>query len=301
MLGESGEARYSVHPIEPIGVELRGLDLAAGLDARGFETLRRTVLEHGLVLLRDQDLSPEQHVALGRRFGPLEGQEVTKSSPYRDVIMVSNVDPDGTIQPLTSPAMRVRAAVNRVWHTDSSFRSHPASLSIMHAIRVPPVGGATFYASLRRGWLDLDDAGRAALYGLAAVHDYAEGFRRAGQAIPESAGGSIEPVRHPLVRVHPETGQVGLYLSELAFGVEPLAVAPTPAPTPAEGRALLRRLIAVCTRTEVVYRHQWRERDLVLWDNRCMLHRAEGFDGRHARVLHHVRVSGDGPVIAAVP
>lgn len=282
---------HSTVPLDPIGVELRGLDLAAGLDDAAFELLRGAVLEHGLGLLRDQRLSLEQQVALGRRFGDLEGQEMTASSPHRDVIMVSNLEPDGRVQPLTSPAMRMRAAVNRVWHTDSSFRKHPAALSILHAVVVPPEGGGTLFASLRRAWIELDESERAALYGLRAIHDYAEAFRRAGCGIPEEAGPAIEPVSHPVVRVHPETGEVGLYVSGLAFGIEGRA--------PEEGRALVQKLVAWCTRKEVVYRHRWREHDLVIWDNRCMLHRAEGFDGRHARVLHHVRVSGEGPAIEA--
>lgn len=279
----------TTHPLEPIGAELRGLDLGLGLSDPDFAALHEALLAHGVVVLRDQTLDDEQQIALGRRFGKLEGQEFTGGSEQRDLLVVSNALPDGRVARAATGRMK-SISINEVWHTDSSFRDVPAAVSIFRAIEVPPEGGDTLYASLRRGWLELDEPRRAKLVGLRAVHDYGAAYDRAGGRLPEEARRLMTPVSHPMLRRHPETGETCLYVSGHASGVEGLA--------PDEGRALLEELVGFCTREGRVYRHRWRPGDLVLWDNRSMLHRAQGFDERHRRVMHHVRVAGDAPVVA---
>lgn len=277
-----------VRPLDPIGAELSGVDLGEGTSDTTFGELRAALLAHGLVVLRDQTLDAEQQIALGRRFGPLEGQEFNaEDSPVRDLLVITNVLPDGRVAAAASGMMR-SISINETWHTDSSFREVPASVSIFRAVTVPPKGGDTFFASLRLGWLELDPAERSKLAGLRAVHDYASSYDRAGGRLPDEARRLMDPVSHPMLRVHPETGETALYVSGHAVGVEGM--------DPSEGRALVEKLVAWCTREGRVHRHRWREGDLVLWDNRCMLHRAEGFDEGHPRVMHHVRVAGDGPV-----
>ena len=280
----------ATRPLDPIGAELSGIDLGEGLTDEQFAEIRAALLENGLLVLHDQTLDIEQQVALGRRFGSLEGQEFTEHSPHPDLLIVSNVRPDGTVAARESGMMK-RISINETWHTDSSFREIPSAVSIFKAVLVPPEGGDTFYASLRRGWLDLDEVERAKLVGVRAIHDYAAAYDRAGGSLPEAARRVMSPVTHPMVRVHPETGETSLYVSGHARGVHGM--------DPSEGRALLEKLVAWCTREGRVYRQRWRENDLVLWDNRCMLHRAQGFDERHRRVMHHVRVAGVGPVEAA--
>ena len=278
-------------PLEPIGVELRGVDLGPGLDADAFARLKAALLEHGLVVVRDQRLAPDEQVALGRRFGAIEGQEYAMGSPHPDVILISNVDSQGRVVSRDHEMMKT-IAINEQWHTDSTFRQVPASVSIFAAVVLPPEGGDTFYASMRRGWLDLPEPRREALRGLRAVHDYGEAYRRTGgAALPAEISDGLPPITHPLVRRHPETGEESLFVSGHVYGVE--------GREPEEGRALVQELVAWCTRAERVYRHRWQPGDVLLWDNRCMLHRAQGFDGAHARVMHHVRVAGEGPVVAA--
>lgn len=252
-----------------------------------FGELRAALLEHGVLVLREQRMTPEQQVALGRRFGELEGQEFNARSPHPDVITLSNVAEDGKILQPDDRAM-LSIGINERWHTDSSFREVPAAVSIFSAAVVPAEGGDTFYANMRAGWQALDPAERAALRGLRAVHDYDRAYTEAGGILPE--GVELPPVSHPVVRAHPETGEPSLYVSAHAFGIEGMSEL--------AGRALLGRLLDVCTRDENVYRHRWAVGDLLLWDNRCMLHRAQGFDGRNGRTMHHVRVSGNEAVIA---
>ncbi len=274
--------------LDPIGAELRGADLGEGLDDALFGELKAALLEHGLVLLRNQTLTDEQQLALGRRFGPLEGEEFMVGREEPSLLVISNVRPDGTVAPAKTGQMR-SISINEVWHTDSSFRETPAAVSIFRALEVAPEGGDTLFASLRLGWEELEPARREALHGLRAVHDYGAAYDRAGGRLPDEARALMTPKTHPMLRVHPETEKTGLYVSGHASHVEGM-------PSD-EGRKLLEELVAWCTRPGRVYRHRWQVGDLVLWDNRCMLHRAQGFDEQHRRVMHHVRVAGDGPVV----
>ena len=276
-----------VHPLDPIGAEIRGADLRRDVDPDVFDELEAALLAHGVLVLRDQFIDVEDQVVLGERFGPLESRAFDDHAPHPKVIVISNVGRDGDVLPRTSENMQM-IAINETWHTDSSFRETPASVSLFSAQVVPEIGGDTFYASLRKGWLSLPEGKQAELHGLRAVHDYAEAYRRTGGEIPGMEVEDLTAVTHPIVRVHPETGECGLYLSSHTSGVEGMDAE--------AGRALLDGLLAWCTRQPAVYRHRWAVDDVLLWDNRCMLHRAEGFDETHPRRMHHVRVAGTGPV-----
>lgn len=281
---------FEVVPLAPIGAEIRGLDLAIGLDDATLGRLRRTIVEQGVVVFRDQRLSPTQHVALGRRFGTPERGAFNPDTPDPELILLTNVDRDGRILSFDDVRMRL-VAINEGWHTDSSFREIPASFSLFAAVVVPPVGGRTFFASLRRAWEALPSNEQAKLRGLVGIHDYAAAFRRFGSTIPGDPVFELPAVKHPLVRRHPESGETVLFTSEHVMGIEGLSEA--------EARSILERLIRLATAPERVYRHTFRVGDLLIWDNRSMLHRAEGFDERHARVMHHVRIEGSEAVIAA--
>lgn len=276
-----------VEALQPFGARLHGIDLGDGMDDVDFEALQAALLKHGVLVVPAMPLSMREQVALGRRFGEPEGYEFTLASPDRNVIVISNVGRDGKTLPRDSAGVKT-LEINERWHTDSSFREVPASVSILSAQRVPEVGGDTFYASLRRAWLSLDQETRDEVRGLRAIHDYADAYRKAGGVIPGMEVQELKRVTHPILRVHPETGEASLFLSEHTSGVEGM--------DEAAGRALLDRLLAWCTREGEVYRHRWSVDDVLFWDNRCMLHRAQGFDERYPRVMHHVRVTGDGPV-----
>jgi len=267
-------------PLGPVGAVVRGADLAA-LDDDGFAELHAALLAHGLLIVRGQSLDHAQHVAFARRFGPLEALGEEMGTPHPEVIAISNLDDEGNVLPRSDSRMSL-LSVNEQWHTDSSFRPLPSSVSVFRADRVPPTGGDTFYASLRRAWLELAPAQQEAYESLRLVHDYGQSAKRLGSWMPDRIVAA--PVVHPLVRRHPETGERGLYLSDHAVRVEGMAEA--------DGRALIEQLLTHCTREEWVYRHVWRPGDVALWDNRCMLHRAQGFDERQPRLMYHVRVRG---------
>lgn len=270
----------TIDPIEAVGAELRGVDLAE-LDALGFTALHAALLAHGLLIVRGQSLDHAQHVALARRFGPLETLGREMGTPHPEIIAITNLAEDGSLLPRSDPLMSL-LSVNERWHTDSSFREIPSSVSVFRAERVPPNGGDTFYASLRRGWLELEPHERTEYESLRLVHDYGRSAKRLGSWMPDRI--EEAPVVHPLVRRHPETGESCLYLSDHALRVEGMSEA--------EGRALIERLLEHCAREEWVYRHVWSPGDVALWDNRCMLHRAQGFDEEHPRLMYHVRVEG---------
>lgn len=288
----AGAAPFATRSLDPIGVEIEGLDLREAIDDASFAALRATVVREGLALFRAQPLEREVQVAIGRRFGPLEQLDVGAGDAEPTLVVIGNVDADGRVLPNDHPFMKL-ITINEGWHTDSSFREVPASFSVFSCVVAPPEGGDTFFASLRRAFETLPEDERARLLAepLDGVHDYAAAYRARGNAEGHIVGFDGPPIVHPLVRRHPESGRPGLYVSEHVSHV---------AGVPAEeSRRMLDRLLAHATAPERVYRHQWQVGDVMIWDNRSMLHRAQGFDGRNARVMHHVRVAGDRAPVRA--
>lgn len=264
---------FRTQSLGPFGVELRGVEPDREWPEKEVRALRALLLQEELVLLRGRPISPDRQCRLAEQLGPIESLSLNRSARTAGPLVVSNVGDDGHPLPKDHPRMQT-LAINERWHTDSSFRETPASFSLLAPVEIPSQGGDTFFASLRRGWESLSLQGQQELVGLRAVHDY-------------SAMG-LPKIAHPIVRVHPETGRLGLYLSEHAPLIEGW---------PEErGRALVEKLIRGCTRASRVHRHRWRSGDLLLWDNRSCLHRAEGFDPRFPRTMHHVRIAGTEPV-----
>jgi alpha-ketoglutarate-dependent taurine dioxygenase len=277
-------------PLGALGVEVRGLDLRESISEEVWAALSETVRREGLVLLRGQPLTPEQQIAVGQRFGPLEQLDVNAGEGAPALAVLSNLDGDGRLRAADDPIMKL-VSINEGWHTDSSFREIPAAFSVFTCVVAPAEGGDTFFVSLRRAWLDLSDSEREALRDLDGVHDYAAAYRARGNATGEAVGFDDPAVVHPIARRHPETGDTVLYLSEHVNRIVGLP--------DAEGRLLIQRLLAHITASDRIHRHRWSVGDVLIWDNRSMLHRAQGFDPRHARVMHHVRVAGTEPVLRA--
>ena len=277
-------------PLGPLGVEAVGLDLREPLPDSEWRALRELVMREGLVVFRDQPMSAEHQIELARRFGPLENTSLEDGPMDVSKTLLSNVDDRGRV--LSEDDVRMQlVAVNEGWHTDGSFSPIPASFSLFAAVEVPAVGGDTFYASQQRGWDALPSAERAALFGLRGRHDYDRAYAERDLDMQQVFEGPAPSSVHPIVRRHPETGRTGLFVSEHVFEIEGM---------PADdARALVRRLLDVCTDPGRVYRHRWSPGDLLVWDNRSMLHRAQGFDPRHARVMRHVRVAGTEETLAA--
>lgn len=277
-----------LHP--HVGAEITGVDLRRPLDDASFEAIREAWHRHSVLVLRDQRIDDEQQVEFAGRFGPLEKTTFTVAADNPCIYKLSNVDDEGNVLPIGSKK-RLFLDVNARWHTDSSFRPIPAMGSILSGRKVPrQEHGDTAFASMRVGYETLPDEKKEALEGLVAVHDYAYSLSLFGKGlIPRSEMESVPPVRHPLVRIHPPTGLRSLFVSGHVERIEGMPVE--------EGRALVAELIEWCTRPEYVYRHRWRQYDLVMWDNRCALHRATVIPTTEPRLMHRATIAGEGPVL----
>ncbi|MBV8601145.1 MAG: TauD/TfdA family dioxygenase [Candidatus Eremiobacteraeota bacterium] len=277
--------------------EVSGIDLSSDRtpDAT-IAALRGTIDAFAVVVLRDQPLDDEAQIRFSERLGPLETiyrLKLETAAMDRHVNVLSNVDPEtGRIYEPSDPRLRYWDG-NELWHSDSSFKPVPAKYSILSARVVPAEGGETLYADMRLVWDELPDEHKAALRDLVAEHSlvYSRGISNPDRAFfSEEEKETLKPVRHALVREHPVTRRLAVYAGSHASHIEGLALD--------EGRAIIRALLERATVPERVYRHRWRANDVVIWDNRSVVHRATKFDAaRHPRVMHRTTVAGDGPTV----
>jgi len=287
MMGAPLETR-PLHPL--LGVEIVGVDvkhLADDVFARIVDAFE----EHSVLLFRGQSLDDEAQIAFSRRFGPLETtiRTVVSHAQYRpEISNLANVDGDGRLIP-RGDRRNLFNAGNQMWHTDSSFKRVPAHASLLSGREVPPEGGETEFASMRVAYERLPEALRRALEGRVAIHsfEYSRGLVGEGLLSPEEAA-QVPPVPQALVRTNPVHGRKAYFVASHACEI-------VGTPTD-EARALIRDLLERATAPDRVYTHRWRSGDLVLWDNRCVLHRGRPWDeSRYRRVMHRTTVAGAGP------
>jgi alpha-ketoglutarate-dependent 2,4-dichlorophenoxyacetate dioxygenase len=274
-------------PLSPAGgVEFSDVDLSRPVLAELAETIRRALLEHRVVVVRDQVLTKQQQYDFTLHFGEIEDHVARHSDAnYAIVHSVTNLDAEG------NPTTAFDARGNYFWHTDKSYHAVPSLMTMLHAVELPPAGGDTQFANMVLAYSALPQAMKGRLIGLRAIHSWeasrlASGSRRASDAEKRER----PPVSHPIVRTHPETGEKALYLgTHAAGGVEGIPEA--------EGKALLAELLEHATQPQFIYTHHWRPGDLVIWDNRALLHRAlANYEmGKHRRVLHRTVVRGSVP------
>jgi alpha-ketoglutarate-dependent 2,4-dichlorophenoxyacetate dioxygenase len=238
-------------------------------------------------------LTDDEQMAFSQRFGPLEATIVSIGQERRlheNLVDLSNVDPDHDARLMGWNDRRmVYQSGNQLWHTDSSFKPVPAMASLLSGREVPPEGGETEFVSMRHAYATLPEPARARLEGRVVVHSilYSRSTIAPGLFDPEHEKG-LPPVRQAVVRVNPVNGRKSIYIGSHAWYVEGLPFD--------ESRRLLDDLLAHATRPETVYRHHWRQWDLVMWDNRCVLHRGRPWDAsRHRRVMRRTTVAGEGP------
>ena len=277
-----------LHPL--LGAEIVGIDVKSVDDAT-FKAIVDAFNEYSVLLFRGQSLTDEEQIAFSRRFGPLETTIRSIASQDRTlehIANLSNVDAENRLIP-TGDKRNIFNAGNQMWHSDSSFKQVPAMASLLSAREIPPEGGETQYASMRVGYARLPGDLQRFLEGKVAIHSfvYSRGLIDDGLLPPEHAA-QVPPVRQALVRVNPANGRKAFYVGSHACEIVGM-------PTP-EARALLRELREAATRPDLVYTHRWRVGDLVMWDNRCMLHRGRPWDeSRYRRVMHRATVAGEGP------
>jgi alpha-ketoglutarate-dependent 2,4-dichlorophenoxyacetate dioxygenase len=294
--GTAGRAPETI-PLHPrFGVEVRGVDVRR-VDEATFAEIARAFEDYSVLLFRGQRIGDEEQIAFSQRFGPLETSIRTVVSHVRFLPQISNlanVDAEDRLIP-RGDTRNLFNAGNQMWHSDSSFKRVPALASLLSAREVPPEGGETEFASTRVGYDQLPDAMRQVLDGKVAIHSfvYSRGLIADGLLPPDHAA-QVPPVPQALVRANPMHGRKAFFVGSHACEIVGM-------PT-AEARTLLHELLDLATRPERVYTHRWRPGDLVMWDNRCVLHRGRPWDETtYRRVMHRTTVAGDGPTAPEAP
>ena len=266
--------------------EVSPVDLRGVHDAETLAQIRAGMDEYAVLVFRDQPFADDEQLAFAQR---LDGQLHTKTGTAtlrlnrlgNDALAdISNLDEHGDI---TKPDNRRRlyGLGNRLWHTDASFQDPPGRYSMLHAKVIPPVGADTEYADMRAGYDALPAQTKALIEGLRVHHSIAYSRQTLGFDFSKDEEDALKGAIHALVRTIPRSGRRALYVASHAS-----RIIDWPVP---EGRLLLRDLIEHATQRQFVYRHAWRVGDLVIWDNRCTMHRATPFeDTKHRRELRRV-------------
>lgn len=283
----------TVTPLTPhFAAEVTGVDIARGVDAATYEAVRAAFEEHSVLVFPAQDVDDDQQAAFSALFGPLEKTIKTNVAAGSPIAVISNVGADGRIVPPDDKRLK-HSAGNALWHTDSSFKKTPALASMLSGREVPPVGGETQFASTRVAWARLPAETRARLEGLVGVHSlaYSRGLIDP-KLMNQTERAEVPPVLQVLVRENPVNGRKNYYVASHLERIVGMPVA--------EGRALAKELIEFATQPEYVYTHKWRPKDLVMWDNRCTMHRGRPWDtANHRRVMHRTTISDAAPTVPA--
>ena len=282
-----------VKPLHPLFVaEITAIDLTLPVSRDAMRIIWEAFNEYQILVFPGQRFDDESQMRFSRAFGALERMEAHPANDYNPghISVMTNLDASGRLLPLDHPIM-VHRERNEMWHSDSSFKPIGALCSMLHARVVPPVGGNTEFASARAAYAALPEARRAMLAGLQAIHRVtAPDEPQDTKAYTDEAKKRLI-VTHPVVRTNPVNGRSNLYVGAHAQGVVGMP--------PEAGRALLQELTDFCTQPQYVYSHAWRVHDLVIWDNRCTLHRATTFEKtKYPRKLHRTTVAGTVPETA---
>ena len=266
-----------------LGAVVTDLELAR-MDAATWKAVEDAFHQYALLVFPGQHLTESEQVAFANRFGAIE---LLAPDPEQKAVAISNRKPDGTI--LSPDEHRFKSLRgNEGWHTDSSYMPLAAKASVLSAQVVPSTGGETEWADMRAAYDALDEATRARIAGLSAHHSLYHSQAAIGHLVKPGAGYGFHtkgaPLR-PLVKIHPVTGRPALFIGRHAHAIPGLDAA--------ESDKLLADLVDFACRPPRTYAHRWRPGDVVIWDNRCVLHRAAPYDYREPRVMRHTRVAGD--------
>ena len=284
----------TVYPAsENFGAEIGDVDLSKPLSDDDRAEIETAFNRYSVVIFPDQHLSTDQHLDFARYFGPLETTiHATRSDAKlrvrAEIADVSNLSVGDEIWGKES-RKRMFEMGNRMWHTDSSFRRLPAKASLLYSRSIPPVGGQTEFADMRAAYDALTDEMKQRLRGLVAEHAIMYSRKKLGFTdFSDEENQTLPPVPQVLVRKHAGSGRMGLYLASHAGRILGMKEE--------EGQALLKELIEHATQRQFVYSHRWRLHDLVMWDNRCTMHRGKGYDDlRWPRDMQRATVSDVAP------
>ena len=269
-----------------LGAEVRGVELTRPVVPEVFAEIEAAFNRYGILVFPRQPVTDEQQLAFSRLFGPLEVNPNYAGAKMRlraDIADISNLDAEGRVL-ARDDTRNLFNLGNQLWHTDSSFKRIPAKCSLLSARELPSSGGETEFADLRAAWDALPEARKRKLDGLVVEHSIFRSRSQIGFAdFNDEVYRQLPPVSQALVRHHPASGRVSLYLASHASHIVGWPVE--------NGRALIEELIAFATQPQFVYQHRWTVGDLVMWDNRCTMHRGRPYDDAQRRVLHRTTVS----------
>lgn len=290
----------TVYPIlEGFAAEVIGVNLASDMEHEEIRALKSALDEYAVLVLPGQALEEEQQVKFAAHFGPLEtsvsaavyqvGEKRRLQKPQLSDI--SNLDEKGQVLEQFDLRRLINIS-NQLWHTDSSFRSPAASISILSAQEIAPVGGMTEFADMRAAWDALSEKTKEILRPLSAEHDYFHSRGLTGfdtSVVPSEWREAAPAVTHPLIRKHPNSGRESVYLAshiKRILGLDQQS-----------SDELFDELMTTCTQAQFVYRHRWRTDDVVIWDNRCTMHRGRPFPAEYRRAMRRATVAETSPAI----
>ena len=278
---------FSIRPLSPrLGAEIVGVNLADGVDDALFDAIYQAFLRYQVLLFGTQALPPGRQVDFARRFGEVQVHVMNQyhADGYPELYRLSNLDEHG------NPSGQHPDKGTLAWHTDGSWRPVTGQATILYAEIVPEAGGETSFCDMYGAYERLSPAWKARIAPLRAVHnlDFSRTRRHGEDPMTEAQRREVPPVDHPIVRTHPETRRKCVFLgdhAEYIVGMDYIA-----------GRALIEELNALIVHPDLTYEHHWSPGQLILWDNRCLLHRAGDYDlSRQRRVIRRCTVLGEVP------
>jgi taurine dioxygenase len=278
---------FEVRALTPaLGAELIGVDLAAGVDREQFAAIYQAFLRHQVLLFGPQALTPAQQVQFARHFGELQVHVMNQyhANQHPELCRLSNLDENG------SPNGRHPDRGTLAWHTDGSWQRVTGQATILYAEVVTDEGGETHFCDMYGAYDRLDPEWKARIDSLRAVHnlDFSRSRRHGEDPMTPAQRSAVPPVDHPIVRTHPETGRRCIFLGDHAEHILGMDYD--------EGRALIETLNAMAVHPDLTYAHRWQPGQLVVWDNRCLMHRATEYDpALQRRVIRRCTVLGEVP------
>lgn len=281
---------FQVRALDAIGAQIDGVDLAQDVSAELFSSLYGAFLTHQVLLFRDQDIPPGRQVAFARHFGEVQIHVMNQyhAGDYPELYTLSNLDANG------KPSGKHPDRGTLAWHTDGSWKQRSGQATIIYSDEVPAAGGETHFCDMYAAWESLSSERQQLLLPLRAVHnlDFSRTRRHRVDLMTEEQKRATPPVTQPVVRMHPQTRRIALYLGDHAEYIEGMPYD--------EGRALIETINAQAIDPSRVYEHRWRPGDLIAWDNRCLQHRATEYDASTVRrVMRRCTIIGEQPLAAA--
>ncbi|WPZ35881.1 TauD/TfdA family dioxygenase [Thalassobaculum sp. OXR-137] len=283
-------AAKRLHPL--FAAEITDLAVSAPIPDAVFSDIEAAFRRHSVLVFRDQPITDDQQIAFSERFGALETTKVGTAGAGGKLIVLSNMDEGGAVVP-ASDRQVLNNRANRLWHADSSFKAVPAKASMLSARLIPSKGGDTEYISMRAVYAALPGRLKQAVENKVVIHDYAYSRSKIDPAlVTDAERAAVPPVRQAMVIDHGADLGRSLYLGAHAARIEGMAED--------EGRALIDELMAFATQERFVYAHKWQPHDLILWDNRAVIHRATPFESAtEKRLMVRTTIAGDAPTLVA--